>query len=77
MSNEPVMRLVAWLKERKPEITEVSLDEDLLKGGLLDSLQFVNFLLVIEQLRGNPIPPDLVVPANFTTLRTIHDTFLR
>jgi len=75
-NQEKVEPLVNWLKQRKPELEEISLDADLVTDGILDSLQFVNFLFVIEQTRGEPIPQDLVIPSNFSTLNVIADNFL-
>lgn len=69
-------QLLTWLREHNPALEEIDLDEDLLKSRMLDSLQFVNFMLVIEELRGAPIPSELVIPANFATLRIIERTFL-
>jgi hypothetical protein len=37
----------------------------------------VNFLLYIEEIRGQEIPEKLVQPRYFTSLRVIHDTFFR
>lgn len=76
-TDRSVMELVGWLKQRKPGITEVGLEDDLLNEGHLDSLQFVNFLLFIESLRGSPIPEHKVVPEAFRTLKDIIGNFLR
>ncbi len=74
--NIQVAPLVKWLKDRKPELETIPMDADLVTEGILDSLQFVNFLFVIEQARGEPIPQDLVIPSNFTTLNDIARNFL-
>ncbi len=71
----PMARIVAWLKSKKPEIGAVDAEADLIKSGMLDSLQFVNFLYVIEQLRGSPIPLEQIVPKNFASLTTIARVF--
>jgi hypothetical protein len=68
-------RVAAWLMSKKPEILAIDPDADLMKSGMLDSLQFVNFLYVIEQIRGSPIPLEQVVPKNFASLRTIAQVF--
>lgn len=74
--NEEVAPLVDWLKIRKPELGDIPIDADLVAEGILDSLQFVNFLFVIEQLREEPIPQDLVIPSNFVSLESIASNFL-
>jgi acyl carrier protein len=68
-------QLIAWLKERKPELPAIDLDQDLMQSGALDSLQFMNFLLFVEEQRGNPIPPSAVIPENFRSLRVIASKF--
>lgn len=71
----PIDSMARWLRSKKPEITSIDPDDNLLEKGLLDSLQFVNFLFFVEQVRGAPIPPEQVVPKNFSTLRSIERAF--
>lgn len=74
--SDAVQKLMDWLREKKPEIGSIDPDDDLMNKRILDSLQFVNFLFMIEQVRGRPIPQEKVVPDNFTTLRSIEANFL-
>jgi acyl carrier protein len=75
MSNDVSTDIVSWLRARKPEIERIDLDQNLLESGALDSLQFVTFLLFVEQLRGESIPQDLVVPENFRSVNAIVSCF--
>lgn len=74
--SDEVRKLMDWLREKKPEIGSIDPDDDLMGKRILDSLQFVNFLFIIEQVRGRPIPQEKVIPDNFTTLRSIEANFL-
>ena len=75
MSNDVSTDIVSWLRARKPDIERIDLDQNLLESGALDSLQFVTFLLFVEQLRGESIPQDLVVPENFRSVNAIVSSF--
>ena len=72
-----VSRLRDWMASTKPQTVEIGLDTHLINEGVLDSLEMVNFLLYIEEVRGQEIPEALVQPQYFTSLRVIHDTFFR
>jgi acyl carrier protein len=74
---DAVSRLREWVALTKPHTVEIGLDTDLINGGVLDSLEMVNFLLYVEEIRGQEIPEALVQPRYFTSLRVIHDTFFR
>lgn len=68
-------RLREWLLASSSHGATIGLDTHLIDEGILDSLQMVNFLLYIEELRGREIPEALIQPDYFTSLRTIHSTF--
>lgn len=72
-----VSRLRDWMAATKPQTIEIGLDTHLINEGVLDSLEMVNFVLYVEEIRGQEIPEALVQPQYFTTLRVIHDTFFR
>jgi len=72
-----VGKLKDWIAQMKRRREDVDLDTNLIAAGVLDSLEMVNFLLYIEELRGAEIPEHLIQPNNFTSLRIIHDVFLR
>jgi len=70
-----VEKLRGWIVKAKPLTRGVGLDTDLISEGVLDSLEMVNFLLYIEELRGKEIPEGLIQPQYFATLRIICETF--
>jgi acyl carrier protein len=72
---EHIDKLRGWLQSANQLTLDVGLDTHLIDEGVLDSLQMVNFLLYIEELRGREIPEALIQPEYFTSLRVIHDTF--
>jgi acyl carrier protein len=72
-----VSKLRDWVVLTKPQTVEIGLDTHLINEGVLDSFEMVNFLLYIEEIRGQEIPEALVQPRYFTSLRMIHDTFFR
>lgn len=75
-SNETALeQLKTWLREQNKVVQEIDLDTDIIEGRIIDSLQFVSFLLFIEQLRNESIPFELVQMERFRTLRSIRDNF--
>lgn len=70
-----IAKLQSWIATTKKRTAEIGLDTNLIEEGVLDSLEMVNFLLFIEELRGREIPEALIQPECFTSLRVIHDTF--
>lgn len=70
-----VSRLTAWLRKANENAPEIQIDTRLIDDGVLDSLQMVNFILFIEELRGQELPEALIQPEYFISLRKIHDTF--
>ncbi len=72
-----VSKLRDWVALTKPHTVEIGLDTHLINEGVLDSLEMVNFLLYIEEIRGQEIPEAFVQPQYFSSLRVIHNTFFR
>jgi acyl carrier protein len=70
-----VDKLRQWIVAAKPQSIEIGLDTDLIEQGALDSLQMVNFLLFIEEMRGDEIPEALIRTQYFTSLRVIAQMF--
>ena len=68
-----VEALKKWVSDRNEGVAadEVGIGTDLIDTGLLDSLQFVSFMLLIEELRGNALKESEVDLGNFRTIETI------
>jgi len=77
IDNATVTKLRGWIASAKPQAAEIGMDTNLINEGVLDSLEMVNFLLYIEQIRGEEIPEALIQPEYFVSLRVIHDTFFQ
>lgn len=68
-------KLRDWLATTNAAVRRVELDTRLIEEGVLDSLQMVNFILYIEEVRGRELPEAFIQPEYFVSLRIIHDTF--
>ncbi len=69
-----IEQLREWLEQRYPD-AELDEDSDLTDGVVEDSLAFVELLVLVEDLRGTPIPAADVDLENFRTLRIIAARF--
>lgn len=48
--------VVAWIRDRNPELARTPApDEDLIEGRVIDSLAFLEFIYLLEELTGRPI----------------------
>ena len=65
-----------WLLNKKRATTNIDLDADLIEHRVLDSLDFVSFIIFLEGLTGREIQPSVFKPSTFRTLRSIHDNLL-
>lgn len=74
--SESLQTLEAFLREDHPELTEIGMDQDLIDSRILDSLRFMNFLFLLEELTGVPFEIDRIAVDDFRTLRTIEQRFL-
>jgi acyl carrier protein len=71
--------IIATLKQRilinNPGLDDVAHDADLVDQGLINSLQFISFLMLIEELREREVPEDEVEIERFRSLTAIYDNF--
>jgi acyl carrier protein len=74
-SDAIIDKLRHWLVKHKPEAIDIGVDANIIESRVIDSLQFVSFLLYVEELRGRPIPADDVQLENFATLSAIRRNF--
>ena len=75
---QPCEQLERWLLalERNASAGRIDPDADLIDGGIIDSLEFVNLLLFVEELRGRPIGSSEIRLESFRTLRRIAEAYL-
>jgi acyl carrier protein len=65
-----------WLKARRPELSDIDVDLDLIENRIIDSLGFTEFLFFLEEVRGQEIRTDAQSVNLFRTLRSIRDNIL-
>ncbi|GAB2812423.1 hypothetical protein GCM10022221_07430 [Actinocorallia aurea] len=69
-------RVIAFLRGRNDAFDAADWDQDLIEGRVLDSLGFVEFLFLLEELTGERVDPERIDVANFRTLNQINAAFL-
>jgi acyl carrier protein len=65
-----------WLLQRRPELTHIPPDLDLIENRVLDSLSLMEFLFLLEQETGTSHDPESLEVDDFRTLRNIEKRFL-
>lgn len=65
-----------WLLDQHPDIPRIDDDDDLFELKLIDSINFVEYILIIEELidREIPVTPELM--PRTATLARVRDNFL-
>ncbi|SFY19932.1 acyl carrier protein [Streptomyces atratus] len=66
----------SWILERNPELTELDPETDIIEKRIVDSLQFVELVLYVEELRGTMLQSNEVGLDSFRTLKAIEKNFL-
>lgn len=75
--NDVIKPVVDWLLERNPDREGIPEDLDLIENRLIDSLGFMEFLLLLEDLIGRELQLDQIDVDQFRTLRSINQHFLK
>lgn len=76
MSDDKLTKILDFIHQRNPEVGELTLDDDLIDRRAVDSLAFVEFLYLLEELSGETIDPEEIGVEDFRTLRSIEKRFL-
>lgn len=66
-----------WILERNPDLADLQPETDIIDSRIIDSLQFVELVLFIEDLRGTALEPGDVSLDFFRTLKSIEQTFFQ
>ncbi|WP_340559863.1 acyl carrier protein [Streptomyces sp. GSL17-111] len=70
-------RITAWLYERNPGLDgPIAPDEDLIEARLIDSMDFLEFIDLLESLSGRTIDLQTITIDDFRTLDRIRERFL-
>jgi acyl carrier protein len=64
-----------WLLEKHPDLDAIDDDLDLIEHKLIDSINFVEYILIIEELIGREIPVSPELVSKTTTLRRVREHF--
>ncbi|GHA95687.1 acyl carrier protein [Streptomyces termitum] len=70
-------RVIAWIHEKNPGLDgTIAPDEDLIEARLIDSLDFLEFIYLLESVSGRTIDLQEVSIDDFCTLDRIRERFL-
>jgi len=70
--------LLAWLRSKNPNLTQDPLDhDDLIEARLIDSLDFLEFIYLLEELSGEPVDVSTATVDDFRTLAVIERKFFK
>jgi acyl carrier protein len=76
---ETKAKLRNWVQEQTKATPTPTVDDDtpIIEHRIISSLQVMDLILYIEQLRGRSIDVQNLTPGVFRDVNTIFDTFLR
>jgi acyl carrier protein len=67
--------LQSWIGRLRPDLGTVSPGTDIIEERVIDSLQFMNFISYVEELRGASIKADEIEMNHFRTLSSVVEKF--
>ncbi|TDD79197.1 acyl carrier protein [Actinomadura rubrisoli] len=67
--------VIDFLRQRSPAVDGTDWSQDLIDMRILDSLAFVEFMFLLEELSGAQIDPQMIDVENFRTLERIDRAF--
>ncbi|GGO10187.1 hypothetical protein GCM10010116_20480 [Microbispora rosea subsp. aerata] len=73
--SDPIQAVRDFIIERNPKLGEVPDDLDLIDSRAINSLAFVEFIFLLEELTGEPIDPEALDLDDFRTLAAIQARF--
>ncbi|GAA4833246.1 acyl carrier protein [Kitasatospora sp. NPDC048365] len=69
--------ITAWLHEKNPDLDgPIGADEDLIDGRLINSMDFLEFVDLLEDLTGDSIDLQDVTIDDFRTVNRVRERFL-
>ena len=68
-------QVVEWILARHPEAQDIDPDDDLIDNRLIDSLSFMELIILIERLTGTPIEVAKININDFRSLNNIEQSF--
>ncbi|GAA4083449.1 phosphopantetheine-binding protein [Nonomuraea soli] len=73
--SEPLQKVREFILERNPKLDEIPDDLDLIDSRAINSLAFVEFIFLLEELTGEAIDPEELDLDDFRTLKAIEARF--
>jgi acyl carrier protein len=73
--DQGIEAIANYLQNRHPELGRLDPGQELIDSRILDSLAFLEFILLLEELTGTEIGVDSVAREDFRTLRAIERRF--
>ncbi len=64
-----------FIHERNPQLDAIGADDDLIDSRAINSLAFVEFIFLLEELTGQAIDPESLEVDDFRTLNAIEKKF--
>jgi acyl carrier protein len=74
---EPMQAVREFILGRNPNLDQVADDLDLIDSRAINSLAFVEFIFLLEELIGEPIDPEDIDLDDFRTLTAIEARFFK
>ncbi|WP_328379648.1 acyl carrier protein [Streptomyces sp. NBC_01020] len=75
--SEGLQQVKDWILKRHEDRADIAPDLDLIENRLIDSLSFVEFVFLLEQLSGRSIEMETLEVDAIRTLDAIADNFFR
>jgi acyl carrier protein len=75
VSADPMQAVREFILSRNPSISELDSDMDLIDSRAINSLAFVDFIFLLEELTGDSIDPEDLDLDDFRTLNAIEARF--
>lgn len=75
--NEPMQAIREFILGRNPKLDQLSDDLDLIDSRAINSLAFVEFIFLLEELMGESIDPEDLDLDDFRTLTALEARFFK
>lgn len=75
MTTDPMQAVRGFILDRNPGLEQLTGDLDLIDSRAVNSLAFVEFIFLLEELTGEPIDPEELNLDDFRTLDALQARF--
>ena len=77
MTTDPMQAVREFVLGRNPKLGQLDSELDLIDSRAINSLAFVEFIFLLEELTGEPIDPEELDLDDFRTLNAIETRFFK